>query len=315
MVLYSVMYRCGYWFLGESDASLQSSKASSIMLEDPSNLSDVVETITPVTAGLVAQEEVNPEILSLLGEEPRGSERVFGAEVHQALASRWNSFIRSGIEKSAKEDLEKKYLIPANLPHLRAPLLNPELESSITDAAKKDDKYVSTIQSHMGVAMGALAGAIDKLFKEDLTLADVKSQVLPSLVDAGKLLCDTFHMLSTNRKYHVEGHLNPAVRKIVKESQPDEFLCGKNLGERFKEQKVQWKTGKEMVSAYPHSSKHYSSKPTAGPSGVYTRNNTSTKSLNYRTSLPKGRLKDRVKQQLPRKVNYRTSSYRNKYHK
>lgn len=56
-----------------------------------------------------------------------------------------------------------------------------------------------------------------------MTGKETKSAILPNMVDGGKI-CDSYHMISTNRKYHVESKFNST----------DEYLCEKNLRKNLK---------------------------------------------------------------------------------
>lgn len=197
--------------------------------------------------------------------------------------------------------MEKKYLIPKNIPWLKTPILNPELESSLTDQGKKEDKYSSIIQGHLGLALSALSKCIDTILKdEDCPIEHVRNQLLPCIVDAGKNMCGVFNMISTSRKYHVGANLNSTVKKIVKESKPDEFLCGKNFAEKFREVKTQMKTGKEMKNSFSIPRKL----PQASMSSTVQRSS----SLNYQRRYAKGRKKEGpVERPQKRQREYRHS--------
>lgn len=190
---------------------------------------------------------VDPEISLLLGDIPSGNEMIFGKPVLQALADRWEKYLLVGLDKNDKEEIVGKYPVPSNIPSLKSPLLNPELESSVPESSKKADKYLVTLQNHLGTGLTALSEVIDKILLPGSNISDPKKDILPPIVAAGKIICGVFHMISTNRKYQIEGHLNSTVRKVVKESTPSEgYLCGKTFAEKYKEIKNQWRTGREM---------------------------------------------------------------------
>ncbi|CAG9764468.1 unnamed protein product [Ceutorhynchus assimilis] len=272
-----------------SDSSSISSGSDSSESENPDPVIVNDERNEDLSQNKPEEQEQDPEILKLLGEEPSGSDSIFGSEVHQALADRWTKFLTLGVEKAEIEAMEKKYPVPKNISYLKAPALNPELESSLTDQGRKEDKYSSIIQGHVGLSLSTIASCIDAILKGDeCPITDIKSQILPSIVDAGKNLCGAFNMISTNRKYHVGINLNPMVKKIVKESKPDEFLCGNNFADKFKEVKTQLKTGKEMKNVF--------STPKSFPStssSSFQRTQGRNSSLNYQRKFAKGRIKER----------------------
>lgn len=261
--------------------------------------------------------QLSEEILKLFGEEPRGDEIMYGEEVNQIIADRWNKYITLGVDKSEKEELGRKYLIPKNLPSLQAPLLNPEIAASLSEANKKEDKYKSTIQGQLGSGLRILAQAVNKMLKGDV---NENGNVLPLLVDAGKVLCDTFNMMTTNRKYHVESQVNSTVKKLVRESKPDKFLCGSEFAEKFKETKNQIRTGKELKqmgsvlsksSTYRRPIFNYGN---IAASGSSARVDTATASLNYRSHYNRSRMKKPTgreqKQSQSSKWNHKQRSYK-----
>nr|CAH7727848.1 unnamed protein product [Callosobruchus chinensis] len=178
-----------------------------------------------------ADSEIDPELLKLLGDEPHGKEPEFGPEVDPQIAERWTDYLINGPPRDDKDEVARKYPIPKNIPHLKPPALNPELEILLQTNSKKEDRYKSNVQMNMGVALAALAGAIDTLLKSDLPADDMKKQVLPNVVDASKIICGAFRMMTTNRKYAVEVNLDRYLKQVVKECKPDaQYLCGPNLG-------------------------------------------------------------------------------------
>ncbi|XP_030750018.1 uncharacterized protein LOC115877829 [Sitophilus oryzae] len=191
---------------------------------------------------------VPDEVLKLFGEEPLGDEPTWGEEVKSIIADRWNKYLVLGITKQEKEDLKKKYPVPKNIRFLQGPEINPEISESITDAQKNHDKYMSIVQNQLGNGLSALAKGLNALLV-DKANADVGSKVMPCLIDAGKVITDAFHMITKSRKFHIEANLNPTVKKIVRDSKPDKFLCGENFSEKFKEAKNHQRTGKELKFA------------------------------------------------------------------
>ncbi|VEN37038.1 unnamed protein product [Callosobruchus maculatus] len=178
-----------------------------------------------------ADTEIDPELLKLLGDEPHGKEPEFGPEVDPQIAERWTEYLTSATPRDDKEEVTRKYPIPKNIPHLKPPALNPELEILLQTNSKKEDRYKCNVQANMGVALAALAGAIDTLLKSDLPADEMKKEVLPNVVDASKIICGAFRMMTINRKYTVEVNLDRPLKQVIKDCKPDaQYLCGPNLG-------------------------------------------------------------------------------------
>lgn len=240
--------------------------------------------------------ELPQEYLLLFGEEPVGNTPLWGEEVQSVIASYWNKYIDLGVDKTEKEALQKKYLIPKNIPHLKSPELNPEILASISEAQKKEDKYSSIIQGQIGNGLAALAKGLNRLLSvdENTLMRDLKTEIIPCLIDSGKIFTDVFHMESTRRKYHIEASLNHTVRKIVRESKPDKFLCGMDFAEKFKEAKNHLRTGKELKNAGPNSTnyKRFSGTQSASVANTAKFNvPCNTGSLNYRGPHYKSKMK------------------------
>ncbi|KAF2902739.1 hypothetical protein ILUMI_03447 [Ignelater luminosus] len=100
------------------------------------------------------------------------------------------------------------------------PALNSKLNSSLRESSSKDDKYVATIESQVGLGLVAVAKVLEKLIKEEKPPNDIKTQILPA-------------------------QLNSTVRKIVKNSKLGKWLYGKDFAEKFKEATSHFRTGKE----------------------------------------------------------------------
>lgn len=263
--------------------------------------------------------EIDPEIAHLLGDIPSGKEVIFGKPVLQALADRWEKYLVLGIDKSDKEDLQKKFPPPKNIPLLRAPTLNPELESSVPDYSKKSDKYLATMQNHLGTGLTALGEVINKILTPDSPISDIKTDILPQVVAAGKLVCGVFHMLTTNRKYGLEGHLNSTVKKLVRESSPDEFLCGKGFADRYKEVKAQWRTGRDMKKFSSPAAAVKKSNPYWGFSSQQNTSVASTSkvedgSLNFQRGVQKFKMKGKYHQRGDRPYRPERSEKRGTIH-
>lgn len=78
------------------------------------------------------------DILQVLGNDPSTSTSK-DVRLHPALASRWKSWISSGIDSDEKIKLLSKYSPKLSNISLEAPILNPEVASSLTASSKKKE--------------------------------------------------------------------------------------------------------------------------------------------------------------------------------
>ncbi|XP_030755098.1 uncharacterized protein LOC115887751 isoform X3 [Sitophilus oryzae] len=201
-------------------------------------------------------------------------------------------------------------VVPKNIRFLQGPEINPEISESITDAQKNHDKYMSIVQNQLGNGLSALAKGLNALLV-DKANADVGSKVMPCLIDAGKVITDAFHMITKSRKFHIEANLNPTVKKIVRDSKPDKFLCGENFSEKFKEAKNHQRTGKELKFAKANFvvNRQSSSTTYARSSGQSVRRSFRNQpTLNYRGAYHKNKVKrtppPRTQRRYPVKAPY-----------
>ncbi|KAF2905125.1 hypothetical protein ILUMI_01052, partial [Ignelater luminosus] len=124
-----------------------------------------------------------------------------------------------------------------------------------TDNNTGGQKNSEGVRDHVLLQQSALSAEVLQLFgdepkgDEPFFALDMHALILPGIIDAGRIFADVFHILTTNRKYHVEAQLNSTVRKILKNNKPDKWLCGKDFAKIFKEAKFYFRTGKEISAS------------------------------------------------------------------
>ncbi|VEN37040.1 unnamed protein product [Callosobruchus maculatus] len=162
-------------------------------------------------------------------------ESAWGPDVHQAIASRWCKFLQHGVETKDLDEFNKKYLVPKNIPYLKPPKMNPEFKEILRVQPRSEDRFMVHIQSKMGVGLSAIAEAVDKLLTNEVGPENFKTTMLPLIADAGKIMCGAYNAMSVNRKYYIENKLEKPFKQAIRESIPDEYICGSAIGLTIKQ--------------------------------------------------------------------------------
>ena len=105
-------------------------------------------TISPRT---VEQENIEPgpsnafKAAEILGVDPL-TIKSLGSEIHQEIANRWRDFLKNDIEKTDRKELIEKYPVPANVPALNAPKVNPDLQGCLNEVSTKPQNRIPSYQ-------------------------------------------------------------------------------------------------------------------------------------------------------------------------
>lgn len=92
---------------------------------------------------------------------------IYGENIHPDLAQRWQPILRKGLSNDTKEKLLKYYAIPENCKFLRAPTLNVEISTAISDITRARDKRIETNQQQLGLGVTAVSKAMSLLLTND----------------------------------------------------------------------------------------------------------------------------------------------------
>lgn len=187
--------------------------------------------------------ELDPATLECLGEDP-SSNKTGKVNLHPAIVSRWKHILSKGGEKQTKAEIMEKYPIPSNLQTLKAPLLNPEVVPLLNEQGLKREKRLLNLQDCLGSGISALGVSLNTLLKDPES--ERRSLLLNSLSDAGKLCSNVHYLLSMERRSNISPGLAKAAREIAFNSEVDEYLLGKDFGDKFKNAKLVEKSSQEL---------------------------------------------------------------------
>lgn len=186
---------------------------------------------------------MNEVDLQILGEDP-SSKRPKTFQFHPGLASRWNAWIASGLEKDDRINLLKSYSREGNC-SLEPPVLNPEISSSLNDASLKRDRHFVDSQCLIGSALSALGSAITMLLYDKKEVVD-RDDLLRLLCDTGKLMTQLHHKESLARKAYILPNLEKKAKTVLAKTETDKFLFGENLSEKLKSARALEKTALDL---------------------------------------------------------------------
>lgn len=186
---------------------------------------------------------LDPVIVDLLGEDPTKQQK-FGEDLHKDIASRWSYILTNGLSKETQVELTKHYLPPENCLSMKAPILNLEIKAALVEANIKKDLYSQTKQNQLSSSLAA----IGQVLNWALASKDVPQDIIKTLSDAGRLICDNHYRESLSRRFAVLNTLNKDVRDTIKNTRIDDHLFGSALADHIKSSKAIIKTGTEMKS-------------------------------------------------------------------
>lgn len=196
-----------------------------------------------------ASEIFDAELLQVLGSvEPESEE--FGDDLHSEIATRFQKILVNGLTKEAKEELNKKYLFPKNVPYSKAPTLNPEIEAMLVETCRLRDKRLLNKQNQIGRALSALGRAMTGLLKKKPEIPEI----LRALHDAGNLVADCHYAETDTRRTVIIPLVDKSLTDSFKNRKRDSFLFGESLGEVVKNSRGIKKTSQFIQATTPTTS-------------------------------------------------------------
>ena len=179
--------------------------------------------------------ELDEETLELLDDEGVSSKEdkfVF----HPKLAASWEKILTRGLKKEKRVELLDKYPRRGNCP-IVTPKLDSVIEASLNETSKKRDKFFANDLELCGAGLSALGTGITMIFNSQLEVIDTK-ELIATLADAGKLLCELHQQLIKARKAFIYPSLDKKAKAILESSQTGEYLFGPELPQRLKSAKA-----------------------------------------------------------------------------
>ncbi|XP_053593155.1 uncharacterized protein LOC128667422 [Microplitis demolitor] len=176
------------------------------------------------------------ELLNLLDEIP-SPDGPLGPDIHGAVAERWLSILKDGLTKEARLELLKKYPHVKNCETMKAPVLNPEVKLALNSTAIKKDTFQVLAQLKISASLSAIGALLTSVLqcRENKQPTDIDhTKLISGLNDAGKILTDLLHSISTSRRQVILMNVNPTAKRIADDSKIDTLLFGSNFSEALK---------------------------------------------------------------------------------
>ena len=159
-------------------------------------------------------------------------------EITEGTATLITKYLNEARSSTEMEKLAKKYPRVSNVANMKVPRVEEELFQALEQKVKNTDQAYQAIQKGVLGALAALAPVFD------LTLARAKTGGDQELVDMGRNVLDSLHLLayahnslSTRRKETLKPVLSPIYAKVMGKGQDltQEWLYGGDLVETTKQ--------------------------------------------------------------------------------
>lgn len=157
-----------------------------------------------------------------------------GEKIPNEVAERWEKILVDGLAKEQKDTLKETILVAENFTMVRAPKLNPEVGSILSDSAKNRDRNLETAQNQLGIGIAGLANLTRDLIQSQSV---DKIDVLKRVTQISQILLDLHYEESLNRRKLILPLLDKKFWTVIKGVKRDEYLFGDKLGESIKNSK------------------------------------------------------------------------------
>ncbi|XP_028171636.1 uncharacterized protein LOC114360950 [Ostrinia furnacalis] len=211
--------------------------SDSVPATQPQEAASVEVTQTPASLDT----GLDPEILDILGIDPTATVE-YGPNINEELANRLNYMATSGLDKDTRKELLQKYLVPANCKNLSAPQMNPEIKAATPEYVQKRDKSIEINQKEIAAAITCVGQIINAQINNPAR----DNELVKSLMDVGRILCDVQYLQSSSRRNHALYSLKKELREQLASTKIDGYLFGQNLTETLKTAKAVSKSSSDL---------------------------------------------------------------------
>ncbi|XP_073962967.1 uncharacterized protein [Choristoneura fumiferana] len=226
-------------------APLVTDSAAPPVVPTPSTSADCTPLLTdpaaPTDPSVLDTEVLDNELLEILGMDPT-SVKTYGKDIQKDLSVRLEHYTTSGLSKELRKELKEKYLTPGNCKKIDPPELNAEIKAAITEVVEKRDKAIESKQRHLTTAITCVGAAITEL----LSSKEKHPNLLRSLMDAVRIMCDCQHADSVTRRKFLLNSVKKDMKEQLQNTKIDRFLFGENLSDTLKSAKAIVRSGSDL---------------------------------------------------------------------
>ena len=187
--------------------------------------------------------QLKTDVLKIIGEDS-SKINVTSGNVHNVLSKNWSDILTKGTSKEIIEELIKKYPPPENFQSLKAPILNPEVRHTMSDASRTKDTHQVTAQIKVDAAIYANGLALTKMFNDG---GEVDPLLVTYLCDSARLMSDVHYNISITRRAFITPNVNQMVTDVVTDLPIESHLFGEKLSERIKAAEDIQKQSKTLI--------------------------------------------------------------------
>lgn len=181
------------------------------------------------------------DILDALG-QPKNKAEVFAPKIREEISERWGKIAIDGLSKESKQNIMENILIPENLKSLKAPVLNQEIATVLSDSTKKRDIRLEKAQNHLGKGIAAITNLLSTLIDGDIE----KKDIIRKLSETGQVLLDLHCQNTLSRRKLITYSLDKKFLNIVQDVKRDSFLFGEGLGDKIKANQTAVRSGLQI---------------------------------------------------------------------
>ncbi|KAL4705170.1 hypothetical protein ACJJTC_007916 [Scirpophaga incertulas] len=200
------------------------------------NVNSSIEATEPLTTPL------SSDLINILGDS-KVKEVPMGPRILEEVSKRWGKILIEGLDRSHKKELLSTILVPENFQLLKAPLLNQEISSVMTESTRNRDKRLERAQNNLGVGIAGLTALISNLMEaKHIDNLDL----IKKLSEVGQLLLDLHYENTVNRRMLITPTLDKNFLSMTQDVKRDSYLFGENLGDKIKASKAAEKSGLQI---------------------------------------------------------------------
>ncbi|KAL4705687.1 hypothetical protein ACJJTC_018760 [Scirpophaga incertulas] len=200
------------------------------------NVNSSIEATEPLTTPL------SSDLINILGDS-KVKEVPMGPRILEEVSKRWGKILIDGLDRSHKKEPLSTILIPENFQLLKAPLLNQEISSVMTESTRNRDKRLERAQNNLGVGIAGLTALISNLMEaKHIDNLDL----IKKLSEVGQLLLDLHYENTVNRRMLITPTLDKKFLSMTQDVKRDSYLFGENLGDKIKASKAAEKSGLQI---------------------------------------------------------------------
>ena len=166
-----------------------------------------------------------------MGDEPTQEPELW-KEILPILAKFCATILEDGMKDADRQILLKKYLPPKNLPTVKAPEINPEVEAMLKkdhQAALKRDGYQQTSQAQLGACIAALGFSLSPMTENPPD--EEKNTRLSCMADCARLMSDLNHNMSMTRRSFITPQMDLLTKSVADKGPIDSYLYGESFGD------------------------------------------------------------------------------------